>query len=220
MLVLDDEHAGEASIDVRTGEVHGVVVVPEARGGLLERIAVGPGHRARPTARTHRPRLWDAWWENEIRRKAVELRRRAASVEVQHRRHGQLVPELELQRAPGPGAHSWPGERPVVRPQPGASARKDLDVRLTGDEPGPILFARACHLRVRRDGQRHLEPAWQRHRAPQQRSRRPHRLARGAPRAPVVRAAVPRPNTPRACRRVTVMPHHAAVVATTPSRAS
>src|SRR5215204_7675609 len=39
-VVMDDVEAGQTPPDLRTGEVHAVVVVPEGRGPLLHRVDI------------------------------------------------------------------------------------------------------------------------------------------------------------------------------------
>src|SRR5262245_46749652 len=42
LVVVDEEEPGQSSVDLRSREVHSVVVVPECRGRLVERIDVVP----------------------------------------------------------------------------------------------------------------------------------------------------------------------------------
>ena len=59
-LVADEHHAEEAGVDVEAVEAHGVVVVPERGGLLLERVVAGAGLcRGRTSLRGSR-RLWRA----------------------------------------------------------------------------------------------------------------------------------------------------------------
>lgn len=80
--VAQHECPGHAGVDVRTREVHRVVVVPERRRALVERVLVDPGG-ARP---------------DEVRRVAVVLRRHDAAVQVVDDRDVELVGHGQVQR--------------------------------------------------------------------------------------------------------------------------
>lgn len=180
LVAAQQEHPGQPGVDVGTGEVHRVVVVPERRGGLLQRVGVGPrpggdaaGDRARPGVAVVLVR--GAGRQHRVGRVAVVLGWGAAAVQVQHGRDVELVAQRDLGRLPRPGPDRGAGERAVVGHQPGAAPGQHLHV----DGPGDQLVCRSARAAdARRSGgqghrQRHRERPRQRDGAGQDSPGRP-----------------------------------------------
>jgi hypothetical protein len=127
--------------DLGTREVHAVVVVPERGRPLAVREGVVEGaladdvqHVVSTVASVSRPVAPDR--RHDVCGVAVVFRRGDAAVEVDHRRHRQLVAVADDGAAAAPGLYGGTGEDAVVGPDFGLQARQYLGV---GDPLGDLV---------------------------------------------------------------------------------
>ena len=129
LLVAEQVEAGQPAPDLRAGEVHPVVVVPQRRGPLLVRVAVvaeAVPDVARLVLVVVGVVVGVVLGQHEVHRVAVVRRRHVAAVQVHHGRPGQpvAVPDGDGLAPAGPEGRS--GELAVVAPDLGLHPRQDL----------------------------------------------------------------------------------------------
>ncbi len=125
LLVAVKVHSDQAQPHLRAAEVHAVVVVPERRGPLVERVVVGelalvngPDHVQVVVP----PRRW----QHVVERVAVRRRRRQRAVQVAHDGHGQVVAHPDAGAASAGGFEEGARELAVVPPDPRGVAAHDF----------------------------------------------------------------------------------------------
>src|SRR5687768_2016733 len=110
--------AGQSPPDVRTGEIHAVVVVPEGRGALLQRVGVVLGVPRTPHARRavscHRMVVGHVLRRDQVGRVAVAPRGSPPAVQVRGDRHGQLVTLANYDLPTTACLYGRTGEDPIV----------------------------------------------------------------------------------------------------------
>src|SRR5215204_4942927 len=185
-LVADDVEAGQPLVNLGTGEVHAVVVVPERGCRLVHRVdvllgpAIYPTHRDAAVAFVPVERAVSR--QDEVCWVTVALGRRHASVQVDYRRHRQFVALVDHDLPSALGLDSGTWEIALVAPDSGIEPRQDLRPYLFLRELVVIRLGVGVYgLQNRRDGQRDGERFGQGRRAAQQRSRLVTRGATGGP---------------------------------------